>query len=268
MELNKVWKKVKRASMPEGRRCVKHKWVFDIKRSGIFRARLVACGYSQVAGVDFTQVFSPVCNDVTFRVVLVCMIVWGLDALIFDVVTTFLTGNLEEEIYMECPEGLEHEDDEILQLLKAIYGLVQASRQYNKKFTSILKTIGFAQCRVDPCLFIRRNDLGTVIVLTYVDDNFCIGEEKALKQMPKEVVEEGLKITVEEVLTDYLSCEIRLDPSKQKAWIGQPHMVKKIIKTFEEEVNKRSYVDTPGTPGSSLIKEIDDDKKIPQELQS
>jgi Reverse transcriptase (RNA-dependent DNA polymerase) len=74
------------------------------------------------------------------------MIVWGLDALIFDVVTAFLTGNLEEEIYMECPKGLEHEDDEILQLLKAIYGLVQASRQYNKKFTSILKRIGFAQC--------------------------------------------------------------------------------------------------------------------------
>jgi Reverse transcriptase (RNA-dependent DNA polymerase) len=146
MELNQVWKKVKRASMPEGRRYVKHKWVFDIKRSGIFRARLVACGYSQVAGVDFTQVFSPVCNDVTFRVVLICMIVWGLDTLIFDVVTAFLTGNLEEEIYMECPKGLEHEDDEILQLLKAIYGLVQASRQYNKKFTSILKAIGFAQC--------------------------------------------------------------------------------------------------------------------------
>jgi Reverse transcriptase (RNA-dependent DNA polymerase) len=107
------------------------------------------------------------------------MIVWGLDALIFDVVTAFLTGNLEEEIYMECPEGLEHEDDEILQLPKAIYGLVQASRQYNKKFTSILKAIGFAQCCVDPCLFIRKNDLGIVIVLTYVDNNFCVGEKKA-----------------------------------------------------------------------------------------
>ena len=93
----------------------------------------MACGYSQVPGDDFTQHFSPVCNDVTFRVVLICMIVWGLDALIFDVVTAFLTGELEEEIYMECPEGMDHEEDEVLLLLKAIYGLVEASRQYNKR---------------------------------------------------------------------------------------------------------------------------------------
>ena len=127
MEQNGVWRKVKRSSIPEGRRCVKHKWVLEIKRSGVFRARLVACGYSQVPGEDFNEVFSPVCNDVTFRILLICMIVWKLDALIFDVTTAFLTGDLEEEIYMECPEGLEHEDDEVLLLLKTIYGLVQAS---------------------------------------------------------------------------------------------------------------------------------------------
>ena len=60
MEMNQVWKKVPRSTIPEGRRCVKYKWVFEIKRSGIFRARLVACGYSQLPGVDFTAAFSPV----------------------------------------------------------------------------------------------------------------------------------------------------------------------------------------------------------------
>ena len=160
MELNKVWTKVKRKQIPEGRRCVKHKWVLEIKRSGIFRARLVACGYSQVPGVDFSQVFSPVCNDITFRIVLICMILWKLEGLIFDVTTAFLTGELEEEIYMECPEGMEHEDDEVLLLNKTIYGLVQASRQYNKKFSSILRKMGFNQCRSDPCLFYRKNDKG------------------------------------------------------------------------------------------------------------
>ena len=110
MELNKVWKKVQRSSMPKDRRCVKHKWVFEIKRSGIFRARLVACGYSQVPGVDFTAAFSPVCSDVSFRIILILMITYGLDALIFDVVTAFLTGDLDEEIYMECPDGMDTED--------------------------------------------------------------------------------------------------------------------------------------------------------------
>ena len=113
----------------------------------------MACGYSQIAGVDFSNVFSPVCNDVSFRIVIIFMIVFGLDALIFDVMTAFLNGDLEEEIYMDCPEGLEQEDDECLLLLKTIYGLVQSSRQCHAKFSGILKKIGFQQCRSDPCLF-------------------------------------------------------------------------------------------------------------------
>jgi hypothetical protein len=58
MEDLKVWKFLKKDTIPRGRRCVKHKWVFDIKQTGIFRARLVACGYIQIGGVDFTEFFS------------------------------------------------------------------------------------------------------------------------------------------------------------------------------------------------------------------
>jgi Reverse transcriptase (RNA-dependent DNA polymerase) len=57
---------VKRSTMPRGRRCVHCKWVFDIKRNGVFCARLVECGYYQIPGVDFTEAYSPVINDVTF----------------------------------------------------------------------------------------------------------------------------------------------------------------------------------------------------------
>jgi Reverse transcriptase (RNA-dependent DNA polymerase) len=52
-----VWKKVKRSVIPQGRKCIKNKWVFDIKRNGVFRARLVACGYSQIPGIDFQDVY-------------------------------------------------------------------------------------------------------------------------------------------------------------------------------------------------------------------
>jgi len=50
-----VWRKIERADTPSERRCVKNKWVFKINRNGIFRARLVACGYSQVPRVDFLK---------------------------------------------------------------------------------------------------------------------------------------------------------------------------------------------------------------------
>ena len=73
LELNKmeekgVWKKIKRADMESGRRCVKHKWVNDIKQTGRFHSRLVACGYSQTPGIDYQghEVYSPVINDITF----------------------------------------------------------------------------------------------------------------------------------------------------------------------------------------------------------
>ena len=48
-----VFHQMKQRDVPNNRRCVKHKWVFDIKRLRRFRAPLVACAYSQIPGVDF-----------------------------------------------------------------------------------------------------------------------------------------------------------------------------------------------------------------------
>ena len=88
----------------------------------------MACGYSQIPGVDYTESYSPVVHDITFRALLLMMISQGLSAKIVDVETAFLYGNLEEEIYMECPTGMNSNEGEILILDKCIYGLVQSSR--------------------------------------------------------------------------------------------------------------------------------------------
>ena len=132
MNERRVWRRRKLSEIPPNRRLIKCKWVFDIKRDGTFRARLVACGYSQVGGIDFTQVFSPVINDVTFRIMLIAKMIWKLDSIMFDVETAFLLGDLEEEIYMQCPPGMDASDDECLQLMKSMYGLIQAARQFWK----------------------------------------------------------------------------------------------------------------------------------------
>ena len=62
-------------------------------------------GYNQIPGVDFSDNYAPVGNDVTFQVVMVLQLMLGLHALLLDVETAFLYGKLEEEIYMEIPMG-------------------------------------------------------------------------------------------------------------------------------------------------------------------
>ena len=156
---------------------------------------------------------------------------------IFDIDVAFLNGDLEEEIFMDCPKGLEHEEDECLLLQQTIYGrLVQSARMYNLKFRDILFKLGYKQCACEPCLFYRENELGvTMMLVSYVDDNAIAGDEAAIEDTLKGLNDNGLTFT-KESLTDYLSCKVVFNDDETKAWIGQPHMVKKLKKEFWEEI--------------------------------
>ena len=143
-----VWRKVDRKNIPNNRRLIGNKWVFKIKRDGTYRARLVALGYSQIQGLDYTDNFAPVAHDVSFRIALARMMVEKLDSLVMDVETAFLYGDIEEEIFMKSPIGMEEIDpgssaEDCFQLKKGIYGLCQASRQFWKKFVDTIKQESF-----------------------------------------------------------------------------------------------------------------------------
>ena len=105
-----VWRKTDRKKIPNNRRLIGNKWVFKIKRDGTYRARLVALGYSQIPGVDYTDNFAPVAHDVSFRIALARMMVEKLDSLVMDVETAFLYGDIEEVIFMKSPVGMEEID--------------------------------------------------------------------------------------------------------------------------------------------------------------
>ena len=132
-----VWRKTDKVKIPENRRLIGNKWVFKIKRDGTYRARLVALGYSQIPGVDYTDNFAPVAHDVSFRIALARMMVEKLDILVMDVETAFLYWDIEEEIFMKSHVGMEEIDpgsspEDCYQLKKGIYGLCQAARQFWK----------------------------------------------------------------------------------------------------------------------------------------
>ena len=93
-----------------------------------------------------------------------------------DVSTAFLYGDLDELVYIKPFPGMERTNDEgkilIFRLRKSLYGLHQASRQWNKTLTDFLINDGFNQCKSDPCVFIKTDKSTTSlgIVLVYVDD--------------------------------------------------------------------------------------------------
>ena len=124
-----MWRKIKIKDIPEGIKLVGCKWVYKLKRNGVYRSRLVALGYTQVAGVDFTDNFSPVVHAVTLRAALVLWLVLGLDVDQIDVETAFLEGELDEKerVYLKCPPGMDLGEDECLEVMKGLYCLVQAS---------------------------------------------------------------------------------------------------------------------------------------------
>ena len=90
---------------PKGTNIVKNHWVFDIKSDGQKKARLVTKGFSQIEDLDFNQIFSPVVRFETVRLILALAVLnkWHIQAV--DVYNAYLYGKLDEEIYIEQPEG-------------------------------------------------------------------------------------------------------------------------------------------------------------------
>ena len=97
-----------------------------------------------------------------------------------DVNMTFLHGNLEEEIYMQQPEGFVRKGKEnlVCQLKKSLYELKQAPQQWHRKFEAFMVEHDFHKTQVDHCVFVKRYDRGDfLILLQYIDDLLIIGEE-------------------------------------------------------------------------------------------
>ena len=144
-----VWRHVKRNDHPNDHRVVGCRWLFKVKSNGVYHTRLVAKGFSQIPGVDFTDNYFPVVNDVTFRVVGARMIIENMKGKVVNIDNAFLNGDLEHEIYMKIPEGYDEvinpraDKEDCLILQKAIYGLVQAPRQFWKKIVDKMQEGGF-----------------------------------------------------------------------------------------------------------------------------
>lgn len=121
-----------------------------------YKARLVARGHEQRAGIDYEEVFAPVARYETIRTLLAVAVQKKLHVHQMDVVAAYVQGDLQEEVYMEQPEMFEMENErgKVYRLKKLLYGLKQAGRPWYTKLDKYLSKVGLKKSNIDPCVYV------------------------------------------------------------------------------------------------------------------
>jgi hypothetical protein len=208
---NGTWKLVELQPHTKSIGC---RWVYKVKRKADdtierYKARLVAKGYNQVEGIDYFETFSPVAKLTTIRTLLAIGAIrnWHLHQL--DVNNAFLHGDLQEDVYMKVPEGVQcSQPNLVCKLQKSLYGLKQASRKWYEKLTALLIKEGYTRSTSDYSLFTLSKDNDFTILLVYVDDIILAGSSIHEFDRIKVVLDAAFKIKNLGQLKYFLGLEV------------------------------------------------------------
>jgi hypothetical protein len=251
---NHTWDIVPR---PQNRQVVSNKFAFKHKKNEMativrLKARLVARGFSQIYGIDYLDTYAPVVKLTSVRILLAIAAIFGLEIHQMDVVTAFLAGELEEEIYMEQPEGFEvgSKEDFVCRLRKSIYGLKQAPRVWNQRIRRFLKSIGFEQTYSDPCVYI--NKMTEIILAMWVDDLIIFGKDMASINDLKVQLNEEYEMKDLGELKYFLGIQVHRDREQKIIHISQSGYNRTILERYDMQNSKPA--NTPLSSGTRLTK--------------
>lgn len=252
LKKNKVWTLVER---PKNTNIVTNRWVYKVKRKpngevDRHRARLVARGFTQVHGVDYSETYVPVANMLTVRMLLAYAAIINLKFRQFDIKTAFLYGNLEEDVYMEQPDGYKDETNRVCALKKSLYGLKQAPRQWNKEFSNFLKSLKLKESKFDRCVYFRSKPDYLLLVI-YVDDGLIFAENT--REIDKILRDLKNRFEVHEADSSvFLGFQIKHNKDNSLS-LHQEGYVNKMLTRFN--MAEAKSVDNPSTLSKDTIEE-------------
>ncbi|GJW50205.1 retrotransposon protein, putative, ty1-copia subclass [Tanacetum coccineum] len=209
-----------------------------------YKARLVAKGFTQTYGVDYEETFSPVADIRAIRILIAIAAFYDYEIWQMDVKTAFLNGHLSEEVYMVQPEGFVNPKypNRVCKLKRSIYGLKQASRQWNKRFDDEIKKFGFTQNRDEPCVYMKASGSNVTFLILYVDDILIMGNHIPMLQDVKSYLGRCFAMKDLGEAAYILGIKIYRDRSKRLIDLCQSAYIEKILKRFYMENFKRGSI--------------------------
>ncbi|GJU14346.1 retrovirus-related pol polyprotein from transposon TNT 1-94 [Tanacetum coccineum] len=209
-----------------------------------YKARVVARGFTQRAGIDYNEVFSPVVRHTSITVILSLTVCEDYELEQLDVKTAFLHGNLEETIYMRQPPCFEEGTcNKVCLLKKSLYGLKQSPRQWYKRFNVYMISNGFSRNNYDSCVYFKEFAQGMYIyLLLYVDDTLIACKSKSEIEYTKGLLRKEFDMKELGPAKKILGIEIVRDKGSQTLKVSQSGYVQKILNNYLMDNGKSVYV--------------------------
>ncbi len=199
-----------------------------------YKARLVARGFTQTYGVDYNETFARVAKFTSIRCILALAALEDMEIHQMDVKTTFLNGELEEEIYMEQPQGFVHQGGEhlVCKLQKSLYGLKQSPRAWNQKLDAFLQSIEFMKSEDDPSVYVAQVGDVNFFIVVFVNDLILVCNDQNKLLQIKEELNQKFEMKDLGELHFFLGMEVERNRDERLLRINQIKYLKEILKRF------------------------------------
>ena len=260
----KVFVAIDRSEVPKGTPIMSAKWVFKRKLDGEgnitrHKARLVARGFTQQFGINYDETFANVMQLRSVRLLLALGNQLDYNIHVMDVQTAYLNAELDHEIYMKLPEGLDiPEANKILRLFRALYGLKQSGRLWNKTLVALLIKLGYTPLNdIDPCVMVRKSKTGRLLIIgLYVDDMPYLWHDEDTKEMQADKAKLMKVLQIKDLgsITDFLGMHIEYNRSKGELKMHQSGYAQQVCETFGFDpklARKESTPEYTGDPSTT-----------------
>jgi hypothetical protein len=224
------------AEFPARRKYVGRKWLFknNFNAQGKmqkYKAQFVAKDYSHVERIDFGEIFSPLAKLTSIRFILSIVVAFDLEVEEMDVKTTFLHGDLEEEMYMKQPEDflVKGRKELVCKMKKSLYGLKQSPRMWYQNFDTYMLGLGFVRSTVDHCVYSKQVGNHFICVVLYVDDMLLVGNNLDVIKEVKSQLSSKFDMKDIGAANFIMGMEIKRDRANRKLWLNQRKYVETIL---------------------------------------